>query len=95
MPHICGGWTRKAEACGSGVTVLRSAQCPYLEDAAAKVRTVAQELGLPFREVMIESADDVRHLSPTPYGTYALVKDGTAVAYSYLTEAELRKVLAP
>ena len=95
VPHICGGWTRKAEACGSGVTVLRSAQCPYLEDAAAKVRTVAQELGLPFREVMIESADDVRHLSPTPYGTYALVKDGTAVAYSYLTEAELRKVLAP
>ena len=94
VPRICGGWARKAEACGPGVTVLRSAQCPYLDEAAARVRTVATELGLPYREIMLESADDVRRLSPTPYGTYALVRDGAVVSYSYLTEAELRKAFA-
>lgn len=93
-PRISGGWARKAEACGPGVTVLRSAQCPYLEDAAAKARAAAESLGLPFREILLETAEDVRRLSPTPYGTYALVKDGKCVSYHYLLEKRARRLLA-
>jgi GNAT superfamily N-acetyltransferase len=93
-PRISGGWTQKAEACGPGVTVLRSAQCPYLEDATAKARAAAEDLGLPFREIVLETADDVRRLSPTPYGTYALVKDGKCVSYHYLLEKDAKRALS-
>jgi hypothetical protein len=93
-PRIAGGWAQKAEACGPGVTVLRSAQCPYLVDATAKARAAAEDLGLPFREIMLETAEDVRRLSPTPYGTYALVKDGKFVSYHYLLEKDAKRALS-
>ncbi len=93
-PRLSGAWAQKAEACGPGVTVLRSAQCPYLEDAAAKARTAAESLGLPFKEVLLESAEDVRRKSPTPYGTYALVKDGKCISYHYLLEKDAVKALS-
>lgn len=91
--RLSGQWADKAAACGPGVTVLRSAQCPYLEDAAAKVRKVAGDLGLAFRDVVIETAEDLRRLSPTPYGTYALVKDGRCLSYHYQLEKGLVKLL--
>jgi len=93
-PRISGGWTQKAAACGPGVTVLRSAQCPYLEDAAAKARAAAEDLGLPFKEILLKTAEDVRRLSPTPYGTYALVKDGQCVSYHYLPEKDAKRALS-
>ncbi len=94
FPRLSGAWAQKAEACGPGVTVLRSAQCPYLEDAAAKARTAAEDLGLSFKEFVLETAEDVRRMSPTPYGTYALVKDGRCVSYHYLLEKDARRVLS-
>ena len=93
-PRLSGGWDQKARACGAGVTVLRSAQCPYLEDAAAEARAAAEILGLAFKEFRLETAEDVRRLSPNPYGTYALVKDGHCVAHHYLHEKDALRVLA-
>jgi GNAT superfamily N-acetyltransferase len=89
MPRLSGGWHAKAEACGPGLTVLRSAQCPYLEDAADHARRAADKLGIPFTDRVIETADEVRSLSPSPYGTYALVHDGKLLSYHYLREAQI------
>lgn len=94
LPKLSGNWAAKAEACGPGVTVLRSAQCPYLEDAAAEARAAAEALGLGFREIVLDSAEDVRRLAPNPYGTYALVKDGRCVAYHHLRRQDAEKALA-
>jgi hypothetical protein len=35
------------------------------------------------------TAEDVQSRSPTPCGTFAIVKDGRLVSYYYLTKAEL------
>lgn len=89
MPRLAGGWHTKAEACGPGLTVLRTAQCPYLEDAANHARRAAEKLGLAFTDRVIETADELRALSPSPYGTYALVHDGKLLSYHYLQEAQI------
>ncbi len=89
LPRLTGGWHAKAEACGPGLTVLRSAQCPYLEDAAQHARRAAETLGLPFTDRVIETAEDLRALSPSPYGTYALVHDGKLLSYHYLLEKQI------
>ncbi|GKY88869.1 GNAT family N-acetyltransferase [Sinisalibacter aestuarii] len=89
VPHLSGGWHTKAEACEPGLTVLRSAQCPYLEDAAMHASRAADRLGLAFHDRVIETADDLRRLSPSPYGTYALVHDGRLVSYHYLLEKQI------
>lgn len=92
-PRLSGGWAEKAAACGPGLTVLRSAQCPYLEDATATVRNFADAEGLPFSEHVIETAEDLRARAPTPYGVYALVRDGRLIASHYLLEKELRAAM--
>lgn len=89
MPRLSGGWHAKAEACGPGLTVLRSGQCPHLEDAAAQAREAADELGIPFTDRLISTARELRELSPTPYGTYALVHDGKLLSYHSLQTQQI------
>lgn len=89
MPHLTGGWHTKAEACGPGLTVLRSAQCPYLEGAATQARRAAETLGIPFHDVVIESAEELRARAPSPYGTFALVHDGACLSYHTLRETQI------
>lgn len=93
-PRLSGDWDAKAAACGPGLTVLRSAQCPYLEDAARHAKNAADKLGLAFTDRLIETAADLRRLAPTPYGTYAIVHDGRLVSYHYLLEKQIITALA-
>jgi GNAT superfamily N-acetyltransferase len=93
-PRLSGGWEDKARALGPGLVVLRSAQCPYLEDAAANARAAAEKLGLRFSDRIIETAQDVRRLSPTPYGVFALVLDGVLISSTYLLEKDILKRIA-
>ena len=88
-PRFCGGWDDKLRAQGDGLTVFRSAQCPYLDDAVAHAREYAADSGRPFREVWLESAEDVRKLSPTPYGVFALALDGRLISYHYLLKKQI------
>ena len=90
-PAFCGGWEKKLPQDGRGFTVFRSDQCPYLDNAVTNVETFAAERGLAFREIEMKSAKDVRRLSPTPYGVFAIVKDGSLLSYHYLSPKELAK----
>lgn len=94
LPRLTGGWHAKAEACGPGLTVLRSAQCPYLEGAAEHARRAAEAQGIAFHDRVIESAEELRALSPSAYGTYALVHDGKLMSYHYLLEKQIAARLA-
>jgi len=93
MPRLCQGWEEKARALGPGLNVLRSAQCPYLADAAENARSAAQKLGLPFSDRVIESADALRSLAPSPYGVFALVLDGKLISSTYLLEKDIVKIV--
>ncbi len=88
-PRLSGGWIDKALSLGPGLVVLRSAQCPYLEDAAAHARAAAGKLGLSFFDRKIETADDLRRLAPTPYGVFALVLDGVLISSTFLLEKDI------
>ncbi|HHS94684.1 MAG TPA: GNAT family N-acetyltransferase [Rhodobacterales bacterium] len=94
FPRLSGGWHAKAQALGPGLTVLRTAQCPYLEDAASHARRAAEKLSIPFHDEVLTSAEDLRARSPSPYGTYALVFDGKLLSYHYLLEKQILAKLA-
>ena len=90
-PKFSGGWDKKARAHGNGLVVFRTDQCPYLDDAVKHAAAFAKTQGLPFKEVELTSAADVRKLSPTPYGVFAIVKDGALWSYHYLLAKDLEK----
>ncbi len=88
-PSFAGGWEEKARACGGGLTVFRSDQCPYIEDATATALTAAEKAGIEGRVVELRSRADVIGLSPTPYGVFGLVLNGRLLSYHYQLEKDL------
>ncbi len=93
-PRFCTGWETKLAKLKKGVVVVRADQCPYIDDAANAVRDAADRAGLSYKEVQLESAADVRAKCPTPYGTFAIVKDRKLLTYCYQKPKELDKLLA-
>ncbi len=88
-PRFCGDWERKLSARPDGLVVYRSGQCPYLDDAVQHARSYAQEAGISFDDIVLNSAAEVRALSPTPYGVYAMVLNGRLLSYHYLLKKQI------
>ncbi|MDE9450145.1 hypothetical protein J3R80_06645 [Aliiroseovarius sp. Z3] len=94
LPRIVGGFNQKAAACGSGLTVFHSAQCPYLEDAVNNAKDAAHEAGIPFRAIEVTSAQQLRQQVPNPYGVFSIVYDGREIASNYLLKKQILPLLA-
>ncbi|SMR82547.1 Acetyltransferase (GNAT) family protein [Aliiroseovarius halocynthiae] len=94
MPRLVGKWDEKAKALGDGLTVLHSAQCPYLEDATQHAKDAAAEAGIPFNVSEIASAQDLRDRVPNPYGVFSMVLNGQQIASHYLLKKQIMPLLA-
>ncbi len=92
-PVLLNNWDEQEEEFAHRLTVFRSDQCPYIDDAVKTVLDVAKRLGLESRVVELKTCQDVRQLSPSPYGTFSLVHNGKLLSYHYLLEKELLKRL--
>lgn len=88
-PRFAGDFAEKAKACGPGLTIFRSSQCPYIVDATSLVLATALKAGGAARTVELTSRDEVLRLSPSPYGVFSIVLDGKLLSYHYLLEKDL------
>lgn len=93
-PSIVGRAAEKAKACGPGLTVFHSAQCPYLEDAVSNAKDAADEAGIPFHAIEVTSAKQLRQSVPNPYGVFSIVHDGREIASHYLLKKQILPLLA-
>lgn len=91
-PSFCGGYEEKAKAFGKGLSVIRTNQCPYNEDATEIYENFAKKHKLEFNIVTLQTAEEVREKSPSIYGTFAVVFNGNLVTYSYLKDSQLEKI---
>lgn len=94
-PAFAGGWEGKAKALGKGLSVIRSDQCPYVVDATAAAVAAADRAGVTHQVIELKSRADVLRLSPSPYGVFGLVLDGTLLSYHYQLEKDLVPLLGP
>jgi L-amino acid N-acyltransferase YncA len=86
-------WAARQASFGDGFIVIRTPQCPYIEDASTDVLQIAAERGIPARAVELTSAQEAQSLSPSPYGTFGIVRDGRLFSHHYLCRKELEKLL--
>ncbi len=91
-PSFTGSWEQKAARYPKGITVFRSDQCPYIPDAATTILDFASERGIQSQVVELTSSQDVRNLSPSPYGVFSIVNDGRLLSYYYLLPKDLVKI---
>ena len=92
-PSFPTDWTARQARYGEGLTVIRTPQCPYIENATAELLQFAAERGIPARAVELTTAQEVQAQSPSPYGAFGIVRDGRLFSYHYLCRKELEKLL--
>jgi len=73
--------------------VVRSDQCPYLDDAAGFATDTARECGLEAKVVELGSAREIRERAPSPYGVFSILLDGTVLSHHYLPGKGLIRLL--
>jgi hypothetical protein len=93
LPTFPTDWEARLARFGPGLTVMRSEQCPYMEDATNTVVEFGRVQGLETKVVVLETSRQVQETSPTPYGTFAIVHDGQLLSYYYMTDKDLEKSL--
>ncbi|MDX2437380.1 MAG: hypothetical protein QNL88_10050 [Acidobacteriota bacterium] len=78
LPSFSGELEEKARRLGAGLSVVRTDQGPYLEDATATSLDVARE---------------IRDRAPSPYGVFSIVLDGAVLSHHPLPSKKLREIL--
>jgi len=92
-PSFSGDFEERLREYGKGLTIIRSDQCPYVDAAVKVALDTAKELGIKANVVELKNSEDVRRLSPSPYGVFSIVYDGKLVSYHNLAKKELMKNL--
>ncbi len=92
-PGLPKNWDDRARAFGRGLTVIRTPQCPYIENGARDILAFAKEKGIRARSVELKTAQEVQEQSPTAYGVFGTVLDGQLLAYQYLLQKDFEKLL--
>ena len=92
-PSMPDDWDTRARRFGDGLTVVRTDQCPYLDDATKNAVVEAAARGISHRVVELTSAIEVRRRAPTPYGVFAIVRDGELLTYHYQTSKPMARLL--
>jgi len=86
-------WGDRSGHYGSGLTVVRSGQCPYLGDATEAALAGAQEVGVPAQVVELATAQQVQASAPSAYGVYGIVYDGRLLTYLTVGKKSLIELL--
>ncbi|MBM4464438.1 MAG: GNAT family N-acetyltransferase [Chloroflexi bacterium] len=84
LPAFPTDWEARQARFGAGLTVIRTPQCPYVEDATNIALEFAAEKGIPSQVVTFQSAQELQANSPSPYGVFGIVLDGRLLTYHYL-----------
>jgi ribosomal protein S18 acetylase RimI-like enzyme len=83
-------WEERLGRFPPGVTIVYADQCPYTPDAVKGAVKAFAERGIEARVVELESAAEVRERSPSAYGVFGIVWDGSLFSYHYLGRKELK-----
>ncbi len=92
-PSFPTDWDERAASFGKGLTVVRTDQCPYLDDAVDTALGAAQDRGLQAESVELMTAREVRKRAPSPYGVFSIVLDGAMLSHYYLPDKKLNELL--
>lgn len=86
-------WEKRAAQYGSGLTIVHSDQCPYMNALVKATLQAAREHAVECREVELRSARDVQIKAPSPYGTYSAVYNGRLLAFRPIGGKDLLRLI--
>jgi hypothetical protein len=92
-PYFPNDWDKRAAKYGDGLTVVRTDQCPYLDDASKTVKDYAAKAKIKFKEVELKSSEQIRNESPTSYGVFSIIYNRKLLSYYYLLPKNIKPAI--
>ncbi|MCA1320965.1 GNAT family N-acetyltransferase [Bacillus tianshenii] len=77
----------------SGLTILRTQQCPFIDVATDNIMQAAKNLEIQPEIIDMTSREQLMSMSPTPYGVYGVVYRNQLVSFHRLTVHSVMKRL--
>lgn len=93
LPSFPANWEERLAYFGSGLTIVRSDQCPYIDDDVIRTLKIAESMGIPAQVIELQDSKEVQDFSPSAYGVYNIVLNGKLLSYHYEIEKKLRKLM--
>lgn len=94
-PHFANDRRKKSKALGHDLTVVSSPQCPYTYEGAQQIVELAHQNKVPARSLRVNTLAQLRHTSPSPYGSFDVVYDGKVISHLFhcMTAQRLSKLV--
>lgn len=92
-PAFREGMTRSREKYGKGLSIFRSAQCPYsVKNVEAIMETARSRFGLDPVLVELEDAGAVKD-SPCAFGTFCILLDGEVISHHPISNTRFENIM--
>ena len=89
LPAFPKDWDERLSRYGSGLTIVRSDQCPYVDNAVRAALEAAGEIGVETQVIELKSSQEVQDSAPSAYGVFNVVYDGKLLSYHSRSKKEL------
>jgi len=89
-PSFKTDWSKELSRCGSGLTVFRSDQCPFIDSSVREINAGADELSVKTTVIDVESPQEAQR-TPSAYGVFAVVHEGKLLTYRPIAKKDLLK----
>lgn len=92
-PRFKADMLRELELYQTGLTVLRSPQCPYTEkNVQAIIETARQQYGLDVRLIDLLDAESAQR-SPCPFGSFCLIYNGKVISHHPISNTRFVNIM--
>lgn len=88
-PSFPKDWDERMQRFGQGMVVVRSDQCPYIDEATQAALEVASQFKLKSRVVDLATCKQIKDQSPTAYGVFSILLNGRLLSYHFLNRKDL------
>ncbi|MCL6603652.1 MAG: GNAT family N-acetyltransferase [Paenibacillus sp.] len=92
IPRFNVGWDERASEYIEGITILKSDQCPYIEDAVKMILEVAEERSIQSQVIDLTDCEQAQS-APSAYGVFNVILNGRVLTYHPVTKREFNKLL--
>ncbi|MDH3216424.1 MAG: N-acetyltransferase [Candidatus Krumholzibacteria bacterium] len=93
LPTFSGNWKAKLDQYAKGLTIIHSAQCPYVVKAMNEIPSVAkEEFGIEPTIVELPSCQLAQD-SPNPYGIFSIIWNGELVADHPISKTRFKNIM--
>ena len=92
-PAFKGDWERKVAQHDTGLTIIRSSQCPHIAKFAADIaETAEKEYRIKPKVIALESPAEAQN-APTPYAVFSVIYNGQLLADHQISRARFRNIM--